>query len=415
MSKFVNILSAVFEKQQNWIWAKEKNTQNIYELIYELLGASGEVKGVSLAREILNCYFEFSSEEKILFFSYLVSDLDVIPDDIREKLNAYEADRSKSNYSEYMRAAEPKRQELIRKLNQVPAATQRLVAMRRDLLGFLKKYPNLAPVDLDFQHLFTSWFNRGFLVLQRISWQSPANILEKIIQYEAVHEIKSWKDLQSRLEPEHRRCFAFFHPSMPDEPLIFVEVALTYGIPNSIQSLLNYNQIAEEKNLANTAVFYSISNCQSGLAGISFGNFLIKQVVEDLSNEFGNLKTFVTLSPIPLFKSWLENTKRKIDELDANNLSKLAAYYLLNGKRDDNTPIDPVARFHLGNGALVHAVHENADTSKKGINQSVGAMVNYLYDPSLIAINHEKYASDNIIPASSVIINLSKSAVKAGL
>ena len=138
MSKFVNILSAVFEKQQNWIWAKEKNTQNIYELIYELLGASGEVKGVSLAREILNCYFEFSSEEKILFFSYLVSDLDVIPDDIREKLNAYEADRSKSNYSEYMRAAEPKRQELIRKLNQVPAATQRLVAMRRDLLGFLK-------------------------------------------------------------------------------------------------------------------------------------------------------------------------------------------------------------------------------------------------------------------------------------
>ena len=412
MSKFVNILSAVFEKPQNWIWTKEKNEQSVYDLIDDLLGASGEVKGVTLAREILNYYFSFSSEEKLSFFNYLCVELDIIPDDIRKKLDIYEANKTKINYSAYMSAAEPKRQELIRKLNQVPAATPKLVEMRCDLLKLVKKYPKLAAVDLDFQHLFASWFNRGFLVLQKVSWQSPANILEKIIQYEAVHEIKSWKDLQGRLEPENRRCFAFFHPSMPNEPLIFVEVALTYGIPNSIQDLLNNEQTVDENIAFDTAVFYSISNCQSGLAGISFGNFLIKQVVEDLTSEFGNLKTFVTLSPIPLFQSWLKNEGAKITMKENNNLSKLVAFYLLNGKRDDGLPFDPVARFHLGNGAQVHAVHENADISEKGINQSQGMMVNYLYDPSMIGINHEKFVSENIIPASNEIISLSKSVIK---
>ena len=412
MSKFVNILSAVFEKPQNWIWTKEKNEQSVYDLIDDLLGASGEVKGVTLAREILNYYFSFSSEEKLSFFNYLCVELDIIPDDIRKKLDIYEANKTKINYSAYMSAAEPKRQELIRKLNQVPAATPKLVEMRCDLLKLVKKYPKLAAVDLDFQHLFASWFNRGFLVLQKVSWQSPANILEKIIQYEAVHEIKSWKDLQGRLEPENRRCFAFFHPSMPNEPLIFVEVALTHGIPNSIQDLLNNEQTVDENIAFDTAVFYSISNCQSGLAGISFGNFLIKQVVEDLTSEFGNLKTFVTLSPIPLFQSWLKNEGAKIKMKENNNLSKLVAFYLLNGKRDDGLPFDPVARFHLGNGAQVHAVHENADISEKGINQSQGLMVNYLYDPSMIGINHEKFVSENIIPASNEIISLSKSVIK---
>jgi len=412
MSKFVNILSAVFEKPQNWIWTKEKNEQSVYDLIDDLLGASGEVKGVTLAREILNYYFSFSSEEKLSFFNYLCVELDIIPDDIRKKLDIYEANKTKINYSAYMSAAEPKRQELIRKLNQVPAATPKLVEMRCDLLKLVKKYPKLAAVDLDLQHLFASWFNRGFLVLQKVSWQSPANILEKIIQYEAVHEIKSWKDLQGRLEPENRRCFAFFHPSMPNEPLIFVEVALTYGIPNSIQDLLNNEQTVDENIAFDTAVFYSISNCQSGLAGISFGNFLIKQVVEDLTSEFGNLKTFVTLSPIPLFQSWLKNEGAKIKMKENNNLSKLVAFYLLNGKRDDGLPFDPVARFHLGNGAQVHAVHENADISEKGINQSQGMMVNYLYDPSMIGINHEKFVSENIIPASNEIISLSKSVIK---
>jgi len=412
MSKFVNILSAVFEKPQNWIWTKEKNEQSVYDLIDDLLGASGEVKGVTLAREILNYYFSFSSEEKLSFFNYLCVELDIIPDDIRKKLDIYEANKTKINYSAYMSAAEPKRQELIRKLNQVPAATPKLVEMRCDLLKLVKKYPKLAAVDLDLQHLFASWFNRGFLVLQKVSWQSPANILEKIIQYEAVHEIKSWKDLQGRLEPENRRCFAFFHPSMPNEPLIFVEVALTHGIPNSIQDLLNNEQTVDENIAFDTAVFYSISNCQSGLAGISFGNFLIKQVVEDLTSEFGNLKTFVTLSPIPLFQSWLKNEGAKIKMKENNNLSKLVAFYLLNGKRDDGLPFDPVARFHLGNGAQVHAVHENADISEKGINQSQGMMVNYLYDPSMIGINHEKFVSENIIPASNEIISLSKSVIK---
>jgi len=268
---------------------------------------------------------------------------------------------------------------------------------------------DLEPLDVDLRHLFASWFNRGFLVLRPIDWASPADILEKIIAYEAVHEIDSWDDLRRRLKPTDRRCFGFFHPAMADEPLIFVEVALTKGVPSSVQDLLadEREEIAAED--ADTAVFYSISNCQSGLAGISFGNSLIKQVVSDLSKDLPCLSTFVTLSPIPGLNKWLGDTDH--DALrDADNQA-LAAFYLLEAKRSDGMPFDPVARFHLGNGAMVHAVHAEADTSPNGRAQSNGTMVNYLYDLSQISQNHEQFVGEKTVVASAAVKALRGSVV----
>jgi malonyl-CoA decarboxylase len=415
LSKVANILAAVFERPQIWASSKGKDDRSIFDLIKALLGSSGEVSGATLARKILDRYSRMTLDDKYGFFQYLSTKLDVAPLEIRATLASYEAKPIKANYRAFMAAAEPKRQELVRRLNQVPAATGKLVAMRRDLLKFAKKDPKLGAVDLDFKHLFSSWFNRGFLVLQPINWQSPADVLEKIIQYEAVHEITSWAALRNRLQPEDRRCFAFFHPAMPDEPLIFVEVALTKGIPSSIQAVLSEKRDFVDPGQADTAVFYSISNCQSGLAGISFGNSLIKQVVTDLSRELSNLKTFVTLSPVPGFNTWLKNSKRNTDHISPEDTQKLVAHYLLTAKHHDGEPLDPVARFHLGNGAMVHTVHANADTSDKAKAQSLGAMVNYLYDLPLITANHEGFASEKKIMASAGVESLNKAAIKAEL
>lgn len=412
MNRVASILASVFERPQIWASSKEKDARNIYDLIEALLGASGEVTGAVLARKILDRYNELDEVGRHAFFTHLATKLDVDPAVIRDSLTAYEETPNKETYKEFMAASEPKRQELVRRLNQVPAATGRLVEMRKELLKLTKTDNKLAAVDLDFRHLFASWFNRGFLVLSPINWQTSADILEKIIQYEAVHEINSWEELRARLQPKDRRCFAFFHPAMPDEPLIFVEVALTKGVPNSIQNVLSKSREIIDPDLADTAVFYSISNCQSGLAGISFGNSLIKQVVADLMREMANLKSFVTLSPIPGFKNWLDINIKNDNPFNVQDIQKLAANYLLNAKQKNGWPLDPVARFHLGNGALVHAVHENADTSSKGTSQSLGAMVNYLYDLSLITANHEGYASEKKVAASTKVETLSKTAKK---
>ncbi len=365
---------------------------------------------MALARHILDSYGAMDDDGKRAFFGFLTDQLGITPKEVRRALEAYEGDPSKANYRQFMQASEPQRQELARRLNQVPGATKQLVEMRKDLLKLARKHPELAVVDLDLRHLFASWFNRGFLVLRPISWESPADILDKIIAYEAVHAIDSWDDLRRRLQPADRRCFGFFHPAMPDEPLIFVEVALTQGIPGSVQGLLadeRDNITAEE---ADTAVFYSISNCQAGLAGISFGNSLIKQVVSDLSRELPNLKTFVTLSPIPSLNRWLDETEAQIGPDAQLQQRQIAAHYLLTAKRADGTPYDPVARFHLGNGALVHAVHADADLSENGLAQSGGAMVNYLYDLPLISQNHERFASAQDVVASPEVTALSAAA-----
>lgn len=369
------------------------------ELCNDLLGRSGEVSGAATARHILDRYARMGRAEKLGFFTLLADDMGLEPQAVRQTLAAFEAAPSGQTYRAFSAAAEPKRQELARRLNQVPGATAQLVQMRDDLLDALKARPDLGPVDQDLRHLLSSWFNRGFLVLLPISWESPAEVLEKIIAYEAVHTIDSWEDLRRRVQPSDRRCFAYFHPAMPNEPLIFVEVALTKGIPGSVQDLLSDGRDELAADEADTAVFYSISNCQSGLAGISFGNSLIKQVVADLSRDLPGLDTFVTLSPIPGLMDWARDAGLTIGD-DPEDQRQCAAHYLLNAKRSNGSPRDPVARFHLGNGALVHDVHADADVSPNGIAQSGGVMVNYLYDRALIAQNHEGYAGAYQIAAS---------------
>ena len=280
--------------------------------------------------------------------------------------------------------------------------------MRADLLRLGKNDPVLQAFDLDIKHLFASWFNRGFLVLRPISWESPAHILEKIIAYEAVHAIDSWEDLRRRLEPSDRRCFAFFHPAIPDEPLIFVEVALTKGTPTSIQALLSEDREEVQVDQVNTAVFYSISNCQAGLANVSFGNFLIKQVASDLSLELPALTTFITLSPIPGLVKWLQKSHPDLVVDEKVDLRSLAAHYLIHEKSRNNLPLDPVARFHLGNGAIVEQIHTDADNSENGELQSLGCMVNYLYDLEQVTKNHEDFVSEGKVIVSKEIEKLAK-------
>ncbi|MEC7257266.1 MAG: malonyl-CoA decarboxylase, partial [Pseudomonadota bacterium] len=389
MTLLADLLSTVFDRRYRPGPTARGDTRPLPDLASALVSASGETSGLALARGYLDRFERLSDDEKLAVFHDLAEAKNIDPAQVRNTLAAYEADPSKATYRAFMAAAEPPRQELIRRLNQVPGATARLVRMRADLLRLGRGDPALQALDLDFRHLFASWFNRGFLVLRPINWESPAHILEKIIAYEAVHAIDSWDDLRRRLQPEDRRCFAFFHPAMPDEPLIFVEVALTKGIPGSIQMLLAEARAPLAAEDADTAVFYSISNCQAGLASISVGNSLIKQVAADLSTELAGLKTFVTLSPIPGLMRWhaAQDVPPPIDTPEARRAT--AAHYLLKAKTEGAAPLDPVARFHLGNGALVHAVHAGADTSDKGLAQSAGAMVNYLYDLGQVAQNHE--------------------------
>jgi malonyl-CoA decarboxylase len=411
MSFVRDLISTVFERRYRRVLADEADDRTIEKLAADLLGSRGEVSGLLLARNILDRYASMDQTDKVAFFKFMTKGLEIDPDSVIETLHAYKNEPGKRTYRAFVSACEPQRQELARRLNQVPGATGQLVSMRKDLLDLIPDHPSLEPLDVDFQHLFSSWFNRGFLVLSPISWASPAEILDKIIAHEAVHAIDSWDDLRRRLKPQDRRCFGFFHPSMPDEPLIFVEVALTRGVPDSIQGLLTDEREAIDAEDADTAVFYSISNCQAGLAGISFGNSLIKQVVSDLSRDLPSLSTFVTLSPIPSLTKWLDQQGKAAADLDDEGEAQaMAANYLLEAKRPDGTPFDPVARFHLGNGAMIHAVHAKADLSENGLSQSNGTMVNYLYDVSQISQNHEKFVADKTVVASAEVRALSGAA-----
>ncbi|WP_413219450.1 malonyl-CoA decarboxylase [Tritonibacter mobilis] len=410
MSILAELLSTVFERRQRTGQSAPSDGRPLQELADALVGSAGETSGLALAEEILTRFEAEDDDGKIAFFRHLATAMNIAPEDVRATLSTYEKDPSKTSYRAFMAAAEPKRQELIRRLNRLPNATGMLVRMRADLLRLGRGEPELEALNIDFRHLFLSWFNRGFLVLRPINWESPAHILEKIIAYEAVHAIDSWDDLRRRLEPSDRRCFAFFHPSMPDEPLIFVEVALTNGVPGSVQMLLSEGRSAIPTSDADTATFYSISNCQAGLASISFGNSLIKQVASDLATEVPSLATFVTLSPIPGLTGWLKSEGIAWEEADAEKLRGYAADYLLNAKRGGGQPLDPVARFHLGNGAIVHRVHADADISDKGRAQSAGTMVNYLYDLGKIAQNHERFATTQEVVASAEVKSLAATA-----
>ena len=403
MNFFSDILSSLFDRKLGLANRAEDDNKPIDALCQALLSSRGDVSGMSLAQLILDRYADLDDAGKLAWFSLLANDMDVPAEVAIAAIKAYQDAPSAKNYEAMTAKVEPARLQLIRRLNQTHDATAKLVAMREDLIRFLPEHHDLGKLNVDFKHLFASWFNRGFLVLRPINWSSPAHILEKIITYESVHEIKNWDDLRRRLQPEDRRCFAFFHPAMPDEPLIFVEVALTKGTPNSIQSVLLENRDAMAAEKADTAAFYSISNCQAGLAGISFGNSLIKTVVQHLLRELPQIRNFVTLSPIPGLVKWLRETGNFDADAMAETHRQLAAHYLLNAKHHNGQPRDPVARFHLNNGALVGAVHANADKSKNGMTQSCGVMVNYRYDLTRISENHEAFANQQTVIAEKSV------------
>ncbi|NVK61100.1 MAG: malonyl-CoA decarboxylase [Rhodobacteraceae bacterium] len=413
MTLLADLLSTVFERRTRIGPILRRDPRSTDALIADLMGTTSETAALALARRVLQRYAEMDDASRLALFRHIAEAYDLDPAALRAALDAYEAAPSGASYRAFTHATEAPRQALIRQLNQVPGGTERLVQMRADLLRLGVDDPALQALDLDFRNLFRSWFNRGFLVLRPISWESPAHILEKIIAYEAVHTIQSWDDLRRRLQPADRRCFAFFHPAMPDEPLIFVEVALSRGTPGSIQALLAEDRTPGSAEVADTAVFYSISNCQPGLAGISFGNSLIKQVVSDLAAELPGLKTFVTLSPIPGLVRWLERQGIRYEPRDGKAMAGLAAHYLLNAKRADGQPVDPVARFHLGNGAMVQAVHAGADISENGLRQSGGVMVNYLYDLGKVEKYHDRYAELREVKAAQPVRALSTAREKA--
>ena len=383
---------------------------SISKLCLSLLSEVTEVSGLQLAGVILEKYHELDEKGRLDFFSFLNKDLDIDPDLLVSLAQKYQETQSPEIFKRLSEASEPRRKELFRRLNHAPGATADLVKMREQLLSLLRENPSYARTDFDFIHLLRSWFNRGFLVLRQITWDTSASILEKIVEYEAVHEIKNLEDLRRRLLPKDRRCFAFFHPSMPDDPLIFVEVALTNGVATSIQKVLSESREEIDLQGANSAVFYSISNCQEGLSGISFGNSLIKQVAQDLSREMPHLKTFVTLSPIPGLTKWIKDEGLEKLVEDQGMLKQITAHYLVEAKGKNRRPIDPVAKFHLGNGATIHQINIDADLSEKGLLQSKGVMVNYLYDLSKISQNVELFSKEGDISANTTIKALSRQA-----
>ena len=433
-SSIYGMLSSVFERAI--VFSKSTDKRSISALCDALLSGRGEASGTKIAHALFNKYETLSVEEKQAFFIYLNENLDVSTEDAQAAATEYATNKSADALKKLRKACEPKRLDLLRQLNSAPGGTERLVRMREDLLGLLNDVSDLKRTDGDFEYLFSSWFNRGFLVLRPIDWTTPAHILEKVISYEAVHEISSWDDLRRRLLPEDRRCYAFFHPAMPDEPLIFVEVALTNGIATSIQTVLAEGRDGIAAEEASAAVFYSISNCQKGLQGVSFGNFLIKQVASDLAYDLPNLKTFVTLSPVPTFTRWLSKTAEEKPDGKAHealgavqsiedgeglkriaglkdSLTELAAHYFLNEKRADGLPIDPVARFHLGNGASLLQINWAGDVSTKGLEQSAGLMVNYLYNLQDVEANHETYAQDRVVVAHRSVKSLADKALRS--
>jgi malonyl-CoA decarboxylase len=397
-------------------------------LCEDLLSGRGEASGMALAQAVLDAWERLDRPGRLAFFVMLQERFGPDHERLGKAIEAYREDPSAASIAALHLASEPRRQELLRRLNLAPGGTHVLVRMRETLFEAMEAQPELAAVDSDFRHLFGSWFNRGFLVLRRIDWRTPANVLEKIIRYEAVHEIQGWDDLRRRLEPTDRRCFAFFHPQLVDEPLIFVEVALTDEIPRGIGEVLAGDREVLPAQEASTAVFYSISNCQEGLRGISFGNFLIKQVAEDLKRELPNLDCFVTLSPAPGFARWLAEiladpgefrlTKEERTELGRASgetisldepararreklLGQMMAQYMLRARTESGRVIDPVARFHLGNGARLERINVAGNLSARGLRESHGVMVNYRYDLDDIEINHEAFATRNTVVASS--------------
>ena len=385
-------------------------------LCSDLLSTRGEASGAALAREVVEAYRSLPDADRLAFFEGLARDHAVSPAEVVAAADRYRDRPGMETLSALRRVTESPRVELFRRMNMAPSGTRALVRLRVDLLGFLEDHPDLAEVDADLQGLLAAWFNPGFLSLSRIDWNSPAALLEKLVRYERVHRMQGLEDLRRRLAAD-RRCFAFFHPALPDEPLIFVQVALLRGLADRIQPLIDRAAAIGATQDADTAIFYSISNCQEGLRGVSLGNFLIKLVVDELKRELPQIRRFATLSPIPGFGAWLRAEREReeggylepderrlleaLDEPGWNNdaatcerlrplLMRACAHYLVHEKQG-RRPRDPVARFHLGNGASLERINFLGDVSEKVLRESAGLLVNYRYDPETIERNHEAY------------------------
>ena len=386
-----------------------------------VLSAAGEVSSLVYASSLLDQIEAMDDSELAALTTRIATRFDLNGNQLARAAASYATNPDAAKLASITKIAEPQWMELFRRLNATDGGTVRLVRLRRRLLGLTGESTDAARLDSGLKSLLRMWFNPGFLILQPIDWSTPANILEKIIAYEAVHAISSWDDLRARLAPEDRRCFAFFHPSMPEEPLIFVEVALTEAIPHDIDSVLAIDREALPAESASTAVFYSISNCQAGLAGISFGNFLIKRVAQELRQEFPDLKRFVTLSPVPGLMRWLRENMPDLaavfDSADTgfwngdaaqHEAAFLAAAirYFTEPDREDGWPNDPVARFHLDNGAILEQLNFGADRSPKGMKQAGGLMVNYLYDLDVVEANHETFHETRAVPLSAALRRL---------
>jgi malonyl-CoA decarboxylase len=398
-------------------------------LCRRLIAQRGEASALALAAEVIERIEGLDEAETAGFLDMLADRFSPDSESVESAVRAWQAEHDPKALLDLAAAVESPRQELFRRINMAPGGTAVLVRLRGRLLGLLPDRPRLLVVDADLRHLFASWFNRGFLVLEQITWETPAAILERLIAYEAVHAIRGWDDLRARLAAD-RRCFAFFHPALPGEPLVFVEVALTKGLAGSIQPLIEPHRTQLEPARADTAIFFSISNTQDGLRGISFGSFLIKQVMGELSAELPRLSTFATLSPVPGLARALRRrddpdgftearlrailgegagrsrrSRLEADPLgsvegllqgegprlpdDHRRLELLTLAYLTAMKRGTRVD-DPVGHFHLSNGARLERIHPGGDTDEGG-RPSCGVMVNYLYDPERVEFNHERY------------------------
>jgi malonyl-CoA decarboxylase len=385
---------------------------NINKAVDSVMSTSGEVSSLVFAEHLLNLIEDLDDNGLKKFLKDLLKNYDIDTKVLLKDVKNYSSNKNTENFEKIRISSEPGWIELFRRLNSSSNGTYRLVKLRERIRSLNDE--DLKTFDLRLLKLFKYWFNPSFLVLEKIDWETPANILEKIIEYEAVHEINSWDDLRARLAPVDRQCFAFFHPLIPNDPLIFVEVALTTGIPKSIQKIINLDRQEIEIEDANTAIFYSISNCHNGLLGISFGNFLIKQVASNLKRELPGLNQFTTFSPLPGFMKWMDeyspiSFERCTDKnCSEDELTKNAIKYLTHSERDDGMPNDPVSRFHIGNGASLERINLNADTSEKGMTQSYGVMANYLYDLDVVEENHEIFFKNKVVPVSSEIESLKK-------
>jgi len=391
-----------------------------------LLSERGESSGERIAAEAIEAYRALDEAALTIFFDLLIQQFSPNADEVAQAAEAYRKDASPQALAHLQDVVEPPRQPLFRRLNMAPGGTQALVSMRAQLLARLERHPEWAPIEADLQHLLSSWFNRGFLELRRIDWSTPAIILEKLIEYEAVHEIQGWQDLRRRLEAD-RRCYAFFHPALKDEPIIFVEVALTRGMSGRVQPLLDLKAPVLDPKAANCAMFYSITNCQEGLRGVPLGSFLIKKVAEDIGRELRYVRTFATISPVSGLREWLEGLAPQhpeiaalVSKLSANasgpaiekELVSLCAFYLLH-VRHGKKPTDPVARFHLRNGARLDRINWHGDTSSAGLERSFGLMVNYVYRLADVERNHEMYMKEYKIACSREVDSLAKQSLLA--